>query len=578
MLPILRPATSSPAILKGVFDIAQNLPFLDMVDEYQKEKAAIVRSYVGLRRFYRQKTASQKYLFEGCSSLPMLAPLKKAVKRLDAKYWQSLMEQSRLSNVMSAVSKKEWENDINTLAVPAFTLENLVASMQNIFSLIPHYLKERVITAFSGLSNSHVTNSGFGFGHKMIVEEVFSAITSQIRHPSACSTKVGVLDEIRKLVIFFSSFDPAVLEKHENISSGSFVDYAIAELNRTGRSKFYIDNDLIVVQVYKKGTIHFGIHPEIAERMNAFIATIMGLAIGNASRTKTAYYYTPRPATSYDRKFISKQAIDALRCFRGSTFHLRRDSIKEFNAHPFLQDKHNLLIKEWKGVSSNTQKEAEDVLRALGLEPMYFESVGGPTVCVLKNSHKMSRWSFDSLLSKILNEGLDCKVSYQQYYTNEAFSKVVFDTFMEYRTLGELQAMELLEPSAGIGGLSSLLPAANTTVVELSEINCEILKTQDYKEVICDDFLLYASHCQKKFDGILMNPPFVDMQAYGHVMTASRLLAPTGTLVAVVPDSLRTAFSKGIDNSRFILEVSRTYTKAFDDANVNVCLVTLTCK
>lgn len=576
MLPVANQTVIMPAIFSGTFDIAQNLPYLDMVEQYQSDKLVLVRNYVALRRFYRQKITFQRHLLATGGVMPAIATLKTAAKRLDIQYWEDLIGQSRLSNIMSADSKQQWEESLKDASVPEFTLENVVGTMKHIYASIPHYLKERILKSFSGLSNSHVTNSGFGFGSKMIIEGAFPAITPLIKRPSPLHSKVDVLDEIRKLVIFFSTSNPSALEKHEQISSYGFMEYAIAELDRSGKSSFHLDNDLIFVRVYKKGTVHFGIHPDIVEKINTFLASLMGLSLGNSVRTKAKYFYTPRPQSSYQREYVSPQSINAL----SNLMSWDRDTLKRNDTATLLSDFDSVkyaIVNKWENTPDNVKAEAKHVLQTLG-----FKLIDGQTASIGHFSfilgHNLNKNQLNSLLQKVLNEGLDSKVSYQQYYTSKSFSEVVFDAFMTDRTSADLQTMEFLEPSAGLGGLSSLLPANKTTVVDISAINCEILKTHGYKEVVCDDFLLYAKRCAKRFDGILMNPPFVDMQAYGHVMTASNLLAHNGTLVAVVPCSLRASFSKGVNNGDFFVEMSRTYEKAFDDANVGVFLITLTRK
>jgi protein-L-isoaspartate O-methyltransferase len=94
----------------------------------------------------------------------------------------------------------------------------------------------------------------------------------------------------------------------------------------------------------------------------------------------------------------------------------------------------------------------------------------------------------------------------------------------------------ILEPSAGMGDLIAALPAGPSVVaVEKDQGLCDWLERRFHGPrvtVFCADFLGYFT--ARKFDRILMNPPFDDAADIKHVNHALTLLKTGGTLVAII--------------------------------------------
>lgn len=103
--------------------------------------------------------------------------------------------------------------------------------------------------------------------------------------------------------------------------------------------------------------------------------------------------------------------------------------------------------------------------------------------------------------------------------------------------------MQVLEPSAGKGAIISVL-ANHCEDITAYEINPKMLpdlqkvaeKWPDHAWLIeKQDFLTVKP--EAKFDVVLMNPPFTQMQDVDHVEHAFKFLAPGGTLVAITSPS-----------------------------------------
>ncbi len=102
----------------------------------------------------------------------------------------------------------------------------------------------------------------------------------------------------------------------------------------------------------------------------------------------------------------------------------------------------------------------------------------------------------------------------------------------------------VLEPSAGTGNILRAIREATKgsavrTAIEINHRLCERLRiAEEGAEIINCDFLQFDGG-DKKFDRILMNPPFANADDIKHVMHAMRMLKPGGKLVAICANGPR---------------------------------------
>jgi len=107
----------------------------------------------------------------------------------------------------------------------------------------------------------------------------------------------------------------------------------------------------------------------------------------------------------------------------------------------------------------------------------------------------------------------------------------VIRTMLDFADVREGQSV--LEPSAGIGSICDLLAplGASITCCERQFSLVEILKAKGY-ETESRDFIEWLT--ERRFDRVLMNPPFENLQDIDHIQKAHGLLADGGRLVSVV--------------------------------------------
>lgn len=99
------------------------------------------------------------------------------------------------------------------------------------------------------------------------------------------------------------------------------------------------------------------------------------------------------------------------------------------------------------------------------------------------------------------------------------------------------EGMSVLEPSAGNGNIADKIKeitGISPDVIEISSELQEILKAKGYN-VVAYDFLDYS---EKKYDRIIMNPPFSNRMDAEHVKHAYELLKPNGRIVSIMGEGV----------------------------------------
>lgn len=94
----------------------------------------------------------------------------------------------------------------------------------------------------------------------------------------------------------------------------------------------------------------------------------------------------------------------------------------------------------------------------------------------------------------------------------------------------------ILEPSAGTGSIADHLLNIEGVSVDCIEINStlqDILIKKGHK-IIADNFMSWDQNHEIKYDCIMMNPPFSNLQDRLHVMKAYNHLTEGGILVAIM--------------------------------------------
>jgi len=94
----------------------------------------------------------------------------------------------------------------------------------------------------------------------------------------------------------------------------------------------------------------------------------------------------------------------------------------------------------------------------------------------------------------------------------------------------------VLEPSAGLGAIAKHIKSTGAEIfcVEKNEQRAKALSEMGY-QVMNEDFLNIKP--ERKYDVVVMNPPFEELQDISHVMHAHKFLKDEGVLVSVMGEA-----------------------------------------
>ncbi|WP_329317902.1 class I SAM-dependent methyltransferase [Streptomyces sp. NBC_01262] len=127
---------------------------------------------------------------------------------------------------------------------------------------------------------------------------------------------------------------------------------------------------------------------------------------------------------------------------------------------------------------------------------------------------------------------------------------------------------EVLEPSAGRGAIAEASAARGAVVdcIELDAARAEHIQAAGYaREVTNADFL--SLKVERRYQRVIMNPPFADRQGIRHVERALRFVQPGGLVVAVMFGSLIFRTDRLTKDFRARVQEARgTITELPDDA------------
>lgn len=418
-----------------------------------------------------------------------------AVAALNATYWSKALALTDVLDLMPQKRRDEWNKSIMERTTPDFTDETVRNTLADLINMRAKFFAERVDGLFRSLSGEHVTNAPQGFGKRMIVAHVLN------EWGGADYSRAGLINDLRAVIAKFMGRDEP---KH------SSTEPIINRLKTRWGEWVDVDGGALRIRLYKKGTAHLEVHPDMAWRLNQILASLYPLAIPPEFRAKPK-----KRVREFDliRKPLPFQVVEALACleparerigdgFRGAQF-CDIPKTRQFKFH----------------VNKDAMPEAERVLEAIG----GVKQPGG---------HFLFDYEPGEVLAEIVVSGcIPDQRSHQYYPTPPGLAQRLVD-------LADIEGHHtVLEPSAGQGGLADLLPKERTTCVEISDLHCQILRAKGHN-VAQGDFL----DCDRnghRYDRIVMNPPFSEGRWQAHVEHAADMLGPGGQLVAILPEGAR---------------------------------------
>lgn len=543
-------AIALPESDESEFEIVDDTPFFapvatDLVDsligQYKKSRqhidqlAAIVDGELGNVVSYFIEGNCGEERFQRAIYVDKLFQAPGAVAALNSAYWSKALALTDVLDMMPKKRRDEWFESIREQKTPDFEATTVRDTILSLLNMRQQFLAERVDGIFRGLSGEHVTNAPEAFGKRMIVARALSVdrFSSSVDHGTS-----GLLNDLRAVIAKFMGRDEpkynatSALLNHLMTRYGEWVS---------------IDGGALRMRLYKKGTAHIEVHPDMAWRLNCILAHLHPMAIPASFRAKPKRRSKEHQTIDRPLPFAVLQVLA----------EMRQPSERIGTGWPERYAKiHNAL-----SVSSamDTNKVALDEAYKV------LEAIGG--VRVMSGSHlRHFQFEYDAndVVSEIVASGcIPDQKSHQFYPTPESVAREAAD-------LAEIDdSNSVLEPSAGHGDLAAFLPKGRTRCVEISALRCSVLKARGF-DTVQADFLEWAAKAPERFDRVVMNPPFSDGRWQAHTEAAAGLLRAGGRLVAVLPASARNSYTL----PGMACEWSRVFSNEFAGTSVSVAILT----
>lgn len=441
-------------------------------------------------RYFLDGNGRERGYYHG-PSVDKLFQVDGAVAALNSAYWSKAMHLTDVLDAMPQKRRDEWNDSIRELKCPEFTEDTVRSTMNGLLNMRHQFLSERVDGIFFGLSNEHVTNAPQGFGKRMIIAYVLNC------YGSSDSSRCGLINDLRAVIAKFMGRD----EPRYSASSR-----LVETLKDNWGQWVTVDGGALKIRLYKKGTAHMEIHPDMAWRLNAILAHLHPMAIPAEFRVKPKRKAKDVPLMQRPLPFAVINVLAGIK--------------------PFSRAISNKTFEFGYGSGENKHAKAEAI--------RVIESIGG---VIKQNGYIEFDYNPTSIIDDIINSGCipDSK-SHQFYPTPENVARAAVE-------LAEVSETDIcLEPSAGIGGLADFMPKENTHCVEISELRCNILKEKGFTVTDRDFLKLDKFKYEGYYDRIVMNPPYDQSQWKAHVEHAAGMVAKGGRLVAILPNSAKDKF------------------------------------
>jgi len=531
----------SGGIGEGFFKPVDTETLACLFAEFRKEKLAMVN----LCQFMEQNSHQA---FNRLVSANLAAPvgssnifqIKGGLSYLNALYWEKALELTDVKEHMSATAKKQWNEQIENRTTPDFEEDAVLPTLKDLLLSRDMFLAETVDAIFQGLSGSHLTNQPMGFSKRMIMPSLYGKGEAE-----PTTTVKDLVADLRHIVNKLLG----------RAGTGTMDTGRIIAACRADMGKWCeVDGGSLKVKVYKVGTVHLEVHPDMAWRLNKVLAILYPMAIPPQFRKPQKY--------SVKQVDVKQNLIG-----RGAIFYLAnmKKALMRPKGIPEWRDDRQYIDGTYKfDVSESTIEyqngradieEASEVLIACGLSRVHNDFTN------YAFASDVDGFDFYTMINEVVRTGyVPEQQSHQFYPTQDALG----DEAIEWCEIDDEHSK--LEPSAGQGHLAMKM-GADVTCVELSSVSCSVLRAKGLNAVEAD-FIEWAQTAGK-YDRIVMNPPFSEGRAIAHFNAAAGCLADNGILVAILPASVKGKLALAGAS----IQYSRVIDNAFKAVGTNVSVI-----
>jgi protein-L-isoaspartate O-methyltransferase len=495
--------------LKNVFELPRQGEKLRAIFEGYKFKVSAIKSVsqklqdemfsVGLKYLYTTTERSRAPEPVGPNSIDY------AIKSLDVESWESAFQLTGAYELMCQQDRESWTTAFLNREVPAFEFSTVADTLDTILRSKGEYFARRVQYVFRNLSNEHKTNPAHAFNTRLIINcsDGYGGISWR---------GTGIVSDLRAIISMFIRGELTGVAGTTEAIQRIVRDESFGEW-------FTFDNGAFRLKIFKKGTIHIDVDGDIAWRLNATLASLYDLALPERMQRKTSTKAKKPRYYELRQQYLS---AECLRLIADLKHGVEWDKDKGHGRNRrFLPNTADLPMQR------NTVAYRELVA--------VMEACGG---VIKKGSMVEFDYNFvDTVRFDVLrNQCIPEDKSHQFYATQEVEAQHAVEW-------AEIEpGHDVLEPSAGTGGIAKHLPG-NVTCVEVDALRASVLTALGFN-VKNADFLTWSDGAPT-FDRIVMNPPFAGGRAERHVDAALQLLRPDGILVAIVPTTMMGRFVRG---------------------------------
>lgn len=266
--------------------LALYTPLDALFSEYRKKRADIeqIAGYVAgasdVMCYFL--SGAQKERSVGNFTATTLFDAGPAIRALDADFWSRAMKLTDVLELMPAEARNEWSRQIRMNETPPFEPESVRATLQTLIASRAQFFADRVEGLFFNLSDRHATNSPDGFYRRLILGRM------RTYFDTLCYDRCNFVHDLRCVIAKFAGRGepPAQMTTRE-----------LERIHKAGEFGTWheLDGGALRLRLYKVGTCHIEVHPEVAYRLNMVLAWRNPSAIPARFRKAPAKKKVDRP-------------------------------------------------------------------------------------------------------------------------------------------------------------------------------------------------------------------------------------------------------------------------------------------
>lgn len=461
----------------------------------------------------------------GAPDAGKLFALDGAVAALNSRYWSKALNMTDVYDYMPQTRRDDWNDQIREMKAPDFYEETVRPTIMDLLNMRSQFLAEKVDGMFRALSGEHVTNCPQAFGKRMIMY-VRDGIGL------TCWKSEGHLNDLRAVIAKFMGRD-----EPRHGTTRAVIEAAYRQVGEW----MDVDGGALRIRVYQKGTAHLEVHPDMAWRLNAILATLYPAAIPDSLRRKPV----KRTRSKAWKEIQQPLPFAVLSVLSGMD---QASKLGDPHGDRIIRIPNTLSFGFHQEIDKHIRQQVSQVI----------EGIGG----VWSGKHFDFDYDPSAVVAEIVASGCVPEQKTHQFYPTPP--ELAADAVRRAEITSDHVC---LEPSGGTGSLASLMTDCNSlTVLEISELHCKVLESKG----LCPlnrDFLNWQRDAG--FDRIVMNPPYSQGRWQRHLEHAAGMLRPAGRLVAILPESARGA----VDLPGLSLSWTDVHRNQFKGASVSVVIL-----